>query len=73
MFCCSTEGTKLPPMVVYKTMLRVVYQSWCERGTAETTYEVMKNGWFHMNKFNQWYKQAWIYKCPYWYCTHLRY
>jgi hypothetical protein len=49
-------------MVVYKTMLRVVYQSWCERGTAETTYEVMKNSWFDMNKFNQWYKQAWIYK-----------
>jgi hypothetical protein len=61
MFCCCADGTMLPPMVVYKSTTGVVYQSWCEGGPDGTTYAATKNGWFNMDKFNQWFKQAGIY------------
>ncbi len=51
----------LPPMVVYKSTTGVVYQSWCEGGPDGTAYAATKNGWFNMDKFNQWFKQAGIY------------
>lgn len=60
MFCCSADGTMLPPMVVYKSATGVVYSSWCEGGPDGTTYAASASGWFDMGKFNQWFKQVFI-------------
>ncbi len=61
MFCCSADRTMLPPMVVYKSTTGSVYQSLCEGGPDKATYAATKNGWFNMEKHNQWFKEASTY------------
>jgi hypothetical protein len=51
----------LPPMVLYKSATGSVYGMWTEGGPDGTTYAASKNGWFTMEKFNQWFKEASVY------------
>ena len=57
----------LPPMVTYKANKEVLYQSWTggPEGTPEAgclcSYACNKSGGFNMARFNQWFKEAWLY------------
>ncbi len=64
MFCCSADGSMLPPMVVYKNKNGVMYESWGggqkgdpTEGPDGAVYAASENGWFNMAKFNQWFQQ----------------
>jgi hypothetical protein len=64
MFCCDAAGSMLPPMVIYKSTKSVLYHSWTggpagsgKEGPPQATYAATKNGWFNMEKFNQWFKK----------------
>ncbi len=35
-----------------------MFPDWCEGGPVGATYAATKNGWFTMEKHNQWFKQA---------------
>jgi hypothetical protein len=58
MFCYSAAGEMLPPMVVYASPTGGMFPDWCEGGPVGATYAATKNGWFTMEKHNQWFKQA---------------
>jgi hypothetical protein len=58
MFCCSADGTMLPPMTVYKSATGSVYSSWCEGGPDHAVFAATRSGWFDMDMFNRWFKQV---------------
>ena len=58
MFCCSADGTLLPPMVVYKSLNGNLFKQWCEGGPDKSVYSANKSGWFNMDQFNEWFRQA---------------
>jgi hypothetical protein len=45
-------------MVIYKSPTGGIYPGWCDGGPEGATYAATKNGWFNMEKHNQWFKQA---------------
>jgi hypothetical protein len=49
-------------MVVYQCATGTTYQKWGEGGPPGATYAATKTGWFNMEKFNQWFKQARVYQ-----------
>ena len=53
MFCGSTEGIYLPPMVVY--WAQNVYGNWIEGGPCGTIYDCTKSGWFDSVTFEKWF------------------
>lgn len=58
MMCVDGDGLALAPMVIYQSSTGTVYQKWCEGGPQGATYGATKTGWFNMEKYNQWFKQA---------------
>jgi hypothetical protein len=58
MFCWSTAWTMLPPMVVYQSGSGALFKDWCVGRPEGTLYASSKNGWFDMNKFNQWFRDV---------------
>ncbi len=61
MMCVDGDGLALAPMVIFQSSTGTVYQKWCEGGPQGATYGATKTGWFNMEKYNQWFKQAWVY------------
>jgi hypothetical protein len=76
MFCCAASGDMLPPMVVYQCPTGSLFQTWCEGGPEGTVYSSTRNGWFDMERFNQWFKEVCsilhlCYGTSVWYLYHI--
>jgi hypothetical protein len=51
MFCGSTLGEMLPPMIVFKA--QNIYTSWCERRPKGALYSSSKSSWFDGCQFKK--------------------
>lgn len=61
-FCCSADGTMLPPMTVYKSNTTSVYASWCDSAPKTYVFAATKSGWFDMHTFEKWFRQVSRYR-----------
>jgi hypothetical protein len=57
-FCCSADGTMLPPMTVYKSDTTSVYRSWCIAAPRAYVFGATKSGWFDMRTFEKWFRKV---------------
>ena len=57
-FCCSADGTMLPPMTVYKSDTTSVYKSWCAAAPKDYVFAATKSGWFDMQAFEKWFRKV---------------
>ena len=60
MFCCSADGSMLPPMTVYKSDTCSVYKSWCEGVPDSYVFAATKSGWFDMPMFVKWFSKVFL-------------
>jgi len=53
MFCASADRAMVPPMTLYQSTTKVVYDTWSEGGPDGFTYATTKRGWIDTNSFNR--------------------
>lgn len=56
--CCSANGERLPPYIVYKG--KNLYSSWTENGPAGAAYSTSESGWMEKENFLSWFEKCFL-------------
>jgi len=61
MFFAAADGTMGKPMVIFKSLSGILYDTWIpEDGPEGATYAASASGWMDMVRFNQWFKLVFL-------------
>ena len=56
--CCSANGERLPPFILYKG--KHLYQRWMEGGPAGAVFGVTESGWMDASNFLSWFEKLFL-------------
>ena len=56
--CCSANGERLPPYIVYKG--KNLYSSWTKDGAAGASYSTSESGWMGKENFLSWFEKCFV-------------